>query len=472
MAGFQSNVQGGVDVPQMRAPVASGSALGDIASLAKAGAGIYKMVKDQEKAELEVKLENQQNQLILDTNSKKLQLLDDNKDITAYELDSKLNSFIKERLPGATPTQIMSIRQGVAEKAFGGSSVGMLIDEERAEIKAVKTHEDTLAKTYGPYSSMDEAVKAKGKGIKDQYKQMEADELARKRRHEKRMNELTLQGKEMDVSKKRREEESSFIIGELDASMNIGIERVLYQVEQEAEANGIEIGSPEFSKLAINALERNKVVLQRQLTAQVNSIEDQGVRKLVQDDVENIFKDYDTIVKPSLDYYNRKGQADWTAAEIIKHQNVAKLRIESDPELNYVSALIASGIIDADTLKEYTGALFGVQAKQVNLTGNIRQALAGIKQDPNGSKSMLEPMFNNPLTEPKADGTVVEKPDPRLPKAAETVSQITQDVVSGELEVTDKQKQAIYDSVTGQIMTGSISPNKPGQHHCHYLLNL
>ena len=463
MAGFTPNIQGGVDVPQMRAPVGGGSTLGDIASLAKAGAGIYKMVKDQEKAELEVQLENQQNQLILDTNSYKLQLLEDNKGITSYELDNKLNTFIRQRMPGASATQVMGIRQGAADKAFGGSSVGMLMDEERAEIKAVKTYEDGLAKTYGPYSSMEEAVAEKGDGIRDIYKQREADELARKRAHEKRMNELTLEGKEMDVSKKRREEESNFITGELDASMNIGIENVLYQVEQQAQADGIEIGSPEFNKLAIDSLERNKVVLQRQLTSQINSIEDRGVRKLVQDEVEGLFKDYDTIVKPSLDYYNRKGQADWTANEIVKHQNIVRLKIESDPELGFVSALVAAGIADADTLKAYHKGLFGPEARQINLTDNIRQIIAGVRQDPDGSKSMLEPMFNNPATETKEDGTVVEKPDPRLSEAAKVVSQITQDIVSGELEVTDKQKQAAYDSVTGQIMTSSINPNKPGQ---------
>lgn len=129
---FARDVSQGVSVPEMRAPVASQSTIGDIAQLATAGAEIYKMVKGQEAAAAQKKADL----AVDDAVFRYSEMLEDYK-ATGKPINSQVMNQIENKvLSGITtgPTDKLRVKEGIAiyhGTDFAKAMVGADLDVDK-----------------------------------------------------------------------------------------------------------------------------------------------------------------------------------------------------------------------------------------------------------------------------------------------------------------------------------------------------
>lgn len=153
---FARDVSQGVSVPEMRAPVASQSTMGDIAQLATAGANIYKMIKGQEAAEAQKKADL----AVDDAVFRYSEMLEDYK-ATGKPINSQVMNQIENKvLSGITtgPTDKLRVKEGIAGyhgTDFAKAMVGADLDvdkQTREEFRSREGWVQAQAMTNAGYS--------------------------------------------------------------------------------------------------------------------------------------------------------------------------------------------------------------------------------------------------------------------------------------------------------------------------------
>jgi hypothetical protein len=445
MSTFQRNISGGVNVPQTRGPVQSNSGIGDIAQLATAGANIYKVLKEGEKAELEIKQKAEQTayeqktaQVTMDYLVYKQQIRDDNPHAKPEELQIKWNTWLREKTDD--PVMAMEVMAAGAEAKYGAQ----IINERKEELKAEQTYLTGLAQNHN-FISQEHAKDALGDTWQYELALQDANKAAADRRHEVKSRELAMKKSEQDYGEKKARLDADKLLSDMRFSVTDGITVGVYEEEQRLIAQGVQKGTPEFTKHMNLFISKGRAGLAGTIADIETSISDPLTLSYFQKGHETIFKAYDAVAIPTMEYLADTKNMEYNAKLVEDIGNRSEIALlESDPSLARIFVLGSKNLVPPSVL----------QTIGIDAVGDAFESLSSLELPaPEGRPAYHQLYKANPTPEQK------EKRE----TAVRDFNEIRKDYLDGKIEFfTDKEVDELLSGVSKSMQFAIDNPNMDG----------